>query len=95
MGRRLLGVVSLAAFPAPGDFVPGLLRFNRVLVLLTGVGVAETLLRRGGFIGVIDNEAGVTVRWVAVVMRPGVRVIFVEDDTLEGVCETGVFISLR
>lgn len=62
MGRRLLGVVSLAEFPVAGDFVAGLLRFNRVLVLRTGVGVAETLLRRGGFIGVTVTDAGVTVR---------------------------------
>lgn len=73
--------------------MPGLLRFNRVLVLRTGVGV-KTLLRRGGFIGVTVTETGVPVRWVAVVMRPGLSVILVADSTLEGL-ETGVFSSLK
>lgn len=57
--------------------------------------MAKAPFRRGGFIGVTVNEvAGLTVRWVAVVILPGVSVNFVVEDTLDGVC-TGVFNSRR
>lgn len=91
-------MVSLAFVDAAGDFVAGLFRFNRVLVLRTGMGVTVDVMpfRRGGFIGVTDSDdnPGVTVRWVADVIRPGVRVSFVVEETLDGFV-TGVFNSRR